>query len=138
MPDQGGEPVQVTRNGGFNAFESPDGRYLYYGRSEQGRSFVYRMPVEGGTDERLFESLINWASLAMGSRHMFFVRGQTPEGSGYGTEIHSYELASGQIRKVAETGMPIATLSPSPDERHLTYAAVELLGSDLMLVNDVR
>jgi hypothetical protein len=29
-PEGGGAAVQVTRNGGFNAFEAPDGQRLYY------------------------------------------------------------------------------------------------------------
>ena len=46
-PSRAARKVQVTRNGGFAAFESPDGRWLYYalGRGVPG---LYRMPVEGG------------------------------------------------------------------------------------------
>ncbi len=50
----GGEPLQVSHNGGENPFESPDGRYLYYGRDRH----LWRMPLNGGPEERLFESLI--------------------------------------------------------------------------------
>ena len=32
MPSTGGPAVQVTRQGGFAAFESPDGRFLYYAK----------------------------------------------------------------------------------------------------------
>jgi len=125
----GGQPLQVTHNGGENPFESPDGRYLYYGRDRH----VWRMPLNGGSEERLFESLISWTSLAMGSRHMYFVRGDAGI-SGYGTEIYSYDLASGSIRKVIDTGKPVVTLAASPDERRVIYGRRTQTDSDLMLV----
>jgi Tol biopolymer transport system component len=129
----GGEPVQVTRNGGSNAFESPDGRYLHYGRN----GHVWRMPLDGGQEEQLFESLVNWTSLYMGSPHMYFVRGDSGF-PGYGTDIYSYNLASGRIRKVLETGNPVVTLACSPDERHIIYGCRTLADSDLMLVEFPR
>ena len=33
MPADGGEAVRVTRKGGFVAFESPDGQWVYYTKS---------------------------------------------------------------------------------------------------------
>jgi Tol biopolymer transport system component/DNA-binding winged helix-turn-helix (wHTH) protein len=125
----GGEPLQVTHNGGANPFESPDGRYVYYGRDRH----VWRMPLNGGPEERLFESLISWTSLAMGSRHMYFVRGDAGI-AGYGTEIYSYDLASGSIRKVIDTGKPVVTLAASPDEHRVIYGRRTQSDSDLMLV----
>ena len=51
----GGPARQVTHQGGFAAFESPDG-YIYYakGRSVSG---LWRMPVEGGIEEPVFTQL---------------------------------------------------------------------------------
>lgn len=136
IPDGGGQAIQLTRNGGVNPFESPDARYLYYGKESGGTSYVWRMPLGGGQEERLFESLVNYASLAMGARHLYFVRNprQFP---GYGNVIYSYELANGFIRKVAEPGPVIITLSPSPDERQLVFGAHEGAKADLLLVNDL-
>ena len=36
-PKDGGEAVQVTRSGGYAAFESPDGKYIYYSKFSRGR-----------------------------------------------------------------------------------------------------
>jgi Tol biopolymer transport system component/DNA-binding winged helix-turn-helix (wHTH) protein len=140
MPDGGGQPIQITSNGGTNPFESQDGKYLYYGKESGGEtggmSYVWRMAVAGGPEERLFPSLVSYASLAMGTRHMYFVRNphQYP---GYGTAIYSYELATGFIRKVAEPGPDIVMLSPSPDERRLVFGAHEGMKADLLLVDDL-
>ena len=55
-PSSGGLEEQVTRNGGFAAFESPDGQYLYYakGRSASG---LWRKRLPSGTEEVVLEQL---------------------------------------------------------------------------------
>jgi Tol biopolymer transport system component/DNA-binding winged helix-turn-helix (wHTH) protein len=52
MPAAGGPAMQVTKNGGFDALESPDGRSLYYvqGRHTWG---LWRVPVTGGDEARV-------------------------------------------------------------------------------------
>ena len=44
-----GEPVQITRQGGFEAFESPDGKLLYYTRLVETPG-VWQVPVDGGDE----------------------------------------------------------------------------------------
>jgi len=133
----GGEPIQITRNGGVNPFESLDGRYLYFGKEESGVGYVWRMPVAGGTEERLFPALVNeGGSLAMGSRRMYFVRG--PNTYGFGEAVYSYDLASGRIGKVAVVGAAVFYMSPSPDESRLLFGRGSISGADLMLVEGLR
>ena len=45
----GGEAAQVTGDGGFQALESPDGRFLYYMKTPLGA--LFRMPSGGGEEE---------------------------------------------------------------------------------------
>jgi dipeptidyl aminopeptidase/acylaminoacyl peptidase len=49
MSSTGDAAVQVTRRGGFAAFESPDGKYLYYAKGS-GVSGLWRIPVNGGEE----------------------------------------------------------------------------------------
>jgi Tol biopolymer transport system component/DNA-binding winged helix-turn-helix (wHTH) protein len=49
MPVDGGTAIQITKQGGFGGFESPDGKYFYYSKSERG-SGVWRIPVAGGPE----------------------------------------------------------------------------------------
>ena len=49
----GDEATQVTRNGGIQAAESPDGRFLYYIKKYQGA--LFRMPSGGGEEEQVAE-----------------------------------------------------------------------------------
>ena len=53
MASGGGEAVQVTRDGGFTAYASDDGQWLYYSRSTHGG--LWRMPADGGDAERVLE-----------------------------------------------------------------------------------
>ena len=45
----GGRPEQVTRDGGYRAVSSADGRYLYYSHFE--KLEIWRMPLEGGAPQ---------------------------------------------------------------------------------------
>src|SRR5437763_10181118 len=49
VPAEGGPTVQVTKQGGFEGFESADGKYFYYakGRAVPG---IWRVPVAGGEE----------------------------------------------------------------------------------------
>jgi Tol biopolymer transport system component/DNA-binding winged helix-turn-helix (wHTH) protein len=64
-PRAGGEAKQVTRNGGNEAVESPDGRFVYYVRG--GIAGLWSVPASGGDETLLIKDLQwensrNWAS----------------------------------------------------------------------------
>ncbi len=56
IPVQGGEPVRVSQAGGYNPFESPDGRFVYYGRGPM-EAGLWRIPAEGGDEEAVLPGL---------------------------------------------------------------------------------
>ena len=78
-PAVGGEAIQVTRNGGWVAFESPDGKFVYYTK-EVASSALWKMPVGGGEESQVLPSVFRSAFLSstMGS---ISVRSQAPIGS---------------------------------------------------------
>src|SRR5215472_12910933 len=49
MPSQGGAAVQITRRGGFEAFETEDGRFLLYSRGRETPG-IWRVPAAGGEE----------------------------------------------------------------------------------------
>jgi WD40 repeat protein len=51
MPATGGAAEMVTHGGGFDAFESADGQWLYFTHTGHPGEGVYRMPVLGGAEE---------------------------------------------------------------------------------------
>jgi Tol biopolymer transport system component/DNA-binding winged helix-turn-helix (wHTH) protein len=52
--------TQITQHGGFSGVESYDGRYLYY--TKHYCSGIWRMPIDGGEEERIINSPEPWYS----------------------------------------------------------------------------
>jgi Tol biopolymer transport system component/DNA-binding winged helix-turn-helix (wHTH) protein len=52
MPVTGGAPRQVTRNGGFDAVEAPDGKSLYYVQGRYTRG-LWSVAVDGGQETKV-------------------------------------------------------------------------------------
>ena len=52
----GGEATQVTRNGGGTAFESPDGKSVFFIK-EDSLQGLWKMPVSGGEDNQVLPSV---------------------------------------------------------------------------------
>jgi len=70
MPPTGGPALQVTRQGGFAAFESLDSRFLYYAKGLT-LPGLWRVPTTGGEEVELINSLGagywgNWAAVENG------------------------------------------------------------------------
>ena len=56
MPSTGGPAVQVMHYGGYAAFESPDGKFLYYAKGPN-VSGLWRLPTRGGEESEVIGSL---------------------------------------------------------------------------------
>jgi Tol biopolymer transport system component len=133
----GGGEEQVTTDGGFAAFESPDGRYLYYakGRSASG---LWRKLLPKGVEEPVLPQLKAgyWGYWAVVEQGIYFAdqEGSAPPGG-----IFFYDLATRKIRQVSRTDKPLAVtdsaFAVSPDRRHLLYTQVDQSGSDLFLLD---
>jgi Tol biopolymer transport system component len=54
---QGGTPVQVTRNGGFAAMESPDGKWLYYTKNQALDTSLWKVALTGGEEIQVLPSV---------------------------------------------------------------------------------
>lgn len=54
VPFEGGEPLQVTRGGGREAMESPDGAFIYYAKQPPTRG-IWRVGVNGGDEEQVID-----------------------------------------------------------------------------------
>ena len=133
MAADGGEAAWVTGNGGYVAFESSDGKYLYYAKSID-VSGLWRRAVEGGPEEEVAKPVLG-NTLTSSDRGIFFAR---PAPVGRGNEIARYSFATGRTTTVATTPQPVYWfLSVSPDERFLLYTATQNR-SNLMLLENFR
>ncbi len=146
MPSAGGQAVPVTRKGGAVAFESPDGKLLYYskslGPSEPG---LWRVPVEGGEEVPVIKSLKGelagyWAVVDQG---IYFVEpneGSRQLNSAAPAALKFMTFATGQISQITLLQNPPwdhnPGLSVSPDGRWILYTGIEPGGSDIMMMEN--
>lgn len=129
MDADGREQKQITRNGGYLAWESDDGRYLIYSLG-MGMSPLYRVPVDGGTEEQLLPRV---------QEFNFF---PVPGGVLFSSDMKSIELLNLATRRVTTFFKPEkfleVGLTVSNDRRRLLFSQGSGEGSDLMLVENFR
>lgn len=129
----GGEPEQVTRDGGYLARESPDGRWLYHTRWHS--DGLWRLPLAGGDAEPVLGEELRsweWGNWAPSAEGIYYV---STESSGR-THLVLLEPESGQRRRVLTfTGQLVnPSLAFGPDGGFLLAAQVDRVESDLVLV----
>ena len=137
-PTEGGPAVQVTQNGGFAAFESPDGQFVYYAKfTEPG---IWRVPVEGG-EETLVLDLLQpglWGYWAVVEEGIYFLNVKAKPRPA----IEFYRFATRQVTRVTvpekdpQYGSP--GLALSPDGSWILYMQIDRVESDIMLVENFR
>jgi len=136
MPADGGAATQVTRNGGYVAFESVDGELLYYAkRLEEGK--LWRMPVRGGEETEVLDN-IEGSSYAVLDNGIYFIR---PPEAGGSPALEFLEFATSSIQHIASIPQLAVWrgLSVSADGRYALYTQEDQVpGSDLMLVENFR
>jgi dipeptidyl aminopeptidase/acylaminoacyl peptidase len=142
VPVDGGEAVPVLGVRGGAPAESPDGKFLYYGKGWPDRNSwpdnygVWRVPTTGGTEEQVVDDLHpegGWVVVAEG---IYFI--SKPDAKDV-SHIRFKDLSTGSVRTIAPIkGKPSWGLTVSPDRRTFLYAQSDESGSDLMLVENFR
>jgi hypothetical protein len=128
----------VTKTkGGDEAFESLDGRFVYYAKS--GEPGVWRLPVAGGEETRVLdwggESV--WALTSQGICFFDF-------SSSTGPALKFYNFAAGKstllrgFSKETQVVTGSTSLTVSPDGRWILYVQADQFASNLMLVENFR
>jgi Tol biopolymer transport system component len=135
VPATGGQALQVTKHGGREALESPDGKFVYYSK-DFGITGLWRVHVDGGADEALiFDGplLGYWSVLDDGV--YFLAREPMPT-----VKFHSF--ITRQTKEVASVGKNIDWAGPgfsvSSDGKQIIYAQIDRVEHDLMLVENFR
>ena len=139
MPAEGGQAVQVTRKGGFAAFESADAKTIFYakGRTAPG---IWKTAVTGGEEIPVVESLPGgyWGYWALVNEGIYFVDPKAEAGP----TLQFLSFATGRKTRLAvfdkEPLQYASGIAVSPDGRWLLYTQMDQSGSDLMLVDNFR
>jgi Tol biopolymer transport system component/DNA-binding winged helix-turn-helix (wHTH) protein len=144
MPAAGGEPLQVTSNGGYEAMESLDGRFVYYNKYGFSTEGIFRIPVEGGQEIRVFDlpqldSLGDWTVTDEGIYFVHRYDSARKVTSHFAIKLFSFntdkvtEIAALDRDPVSHPGLNI-----SPDRRWLIYSSMDSYNHDIMLVKNFR
>jgi Tol biopolymer transport system component len=126
---------QVTRDGGFEAYESLDGRTLYYNSGVELR----RMPVEGGNWTRVSDTPINkgWWSVSAGGIYFTGFPPLSPPPNGP-FPVFFLDPISGSVRQVTSIDGPLTRSNPdftvSADGTTLLYSRPEILTSQIRML----
>jgi Tol biopolymer transport system component/DNA-binding winged helix-turn-helix (wHTH) protein len=137
MPSTGGSAVQVTRHGGFAAFESPDGRFLYYAKGLTVPG-LWRIPTGGGEEIELLGSLEAgyWGYWAVVENGVYYLDTTTKPG------IAFFDITTHRITRVFDLENRPAREDPglavSPDKRTILYTQLDSSNSDILLVENFR
>jgi Tol biopolymer transport system component len=135
IASSGGESTQVTDSGGFMAFESWDGKTLYYTKTRNaGLTPIYARALPGGAERMAFAAAVNDAFAVTGDGIYYFT--QASEG---GFALQFVETATGRVRTMTTVDVvPAWRLTVSPDGRTVVFGARKPANSDLMWIEDFR
>jgi len=137
MSSTGGPAEQVTRHGGFAAFESPDGRFLYYAKGLTAPG-LWRIPTNGGEEVEIISSLEAgyWGYWVVVENGIYYLDTTAKPG------INFFDLATHRIRRLFDLENRPAREAPglaiSPDKKTILYTQLDALNSDILLVENFR
>lgn len=133
MPAAGGPATQITRNGGYAAWESLDSRSLLYTKfdgKDEGARGLWRMDLATGAEKRLIDDSINWSRTAVTADAIYYISWRR-ENENW---LYRFDLAARRsepllkLQRASGIGFTIA-----PGARWFLYTSTERRGSGLML-----
>jgi eukaryotic-like serine/threonine-protein kinase len=138
MPAKEGAAEQVTRQGGYEAFESLDGRFVYYTKDRFGTE-LWRVPVGGGEEEFVAQPV--WTGgWAVTEKGILFGDYSRPEDSQVPVKL--WNPRSGQVEQMRTLEHARVYGAPgfcaTRDGNRILYARRVRYGADLMLVENFR
>jgi len=132
VPFAGGPAEQITQNGGNVAFESADGKNLYYVKSDS--SPLFTMALAGGPERQVLDSVVSRAFVVMEDGIFYISRledGLYP--------LRFFQFSNSQSRVLTSFEGPLGLgLTVSPDRKTWLFSKSTVSGSDLMLVENFR
>lgn len=137
----GGNPVQVTKKGGFAALESPDGKFIYYTKFED--AGIWRVPVDGGEEVKVVDEPPGnyWGYFAVGPDGLYYL-GDTGTSAKHRPGFKFFDFATRKITVMGDMEknpyQAAPGLSVSPDGEYLLYVQLDDARTNLMLAENFR
>jgi len=135
IPAAGGKPMRITDQGGFIAFESRDGKTLYYNKTRSsGSTPVYARPLPSGPERVVIGSAVNGAFAVAAEGIFYFARGRERS---YAMEV--LDPAAGRVRTITEVqAMPRWRMAVAPGAATILFGAAKPASAVLMLIENFR
>jgi Tol biopolymer transport system component/DNA-binding winged helix-turn-helix (wHTH) protein len=133
-----GKETQITRHGGFAAFESYDAKALYYSKFEGGG--IWKIPAGGGQEQLVTDSLHlgYWGHFAVTDNGLYLVDSDAKGGPA----IMYYDFQTRRLSSVLtykEYPTPwFPNLAASRDGRTLFYSSVEFQNNMISMVENFQ
>jgi Tol biopolymer transport system component/DNA-binding winged helix-turn-helix (wHTH) protein len=139
VPVEGGPTIQLTKQGGFEGFESNDGKYFYYakGRAMPG---IWRVPVTGGEESPVIEQHRAglWRYWAITDQGIYLATAEVPSHP----LIQFFSFVTGKFSSVVKLNAPLFKTDPglavSPDGQWLLILQMDESGSDIVMAENFR
>ena len=137
MPSAGGPAVQMTHRGGFAAFESSDGKFLYYAKGMT-LPGLWRMATDGGEEVEVVRSLEAgyWGYWAVVDKGIYYLDTTAKPA------IAFLDFGTRRVTRVFDIENRPARQAPglavSSDKQTILYTQLDTLSRDIMLVENFR
>jgi Tol biopolymer transport system component len=135
----GGVPVQVTKQGGFAAAESPDGKYLYYSKHNNDSPEIWRVPTSGGEEMPVFPGIrpLDWAAWTVLPNGILFVGNEEAQGISVPT-VGFYDFSTQGVKHLAVLDKPPFWVSATADGKSVIFDQPGQEESHVMLLENFR
>ncbi|HTU45215.1 MAG TPA: protein kinase [Bryobacteraceae bacterium] len=140
MSAAGGAAIQVTREGGFESFESPDGAHLFFTKRNQPGLWMMPLSGDGGAIRRvvLFGDNGRWARASDG---IYLLRERedrpgTLQLSRVGFADHNLKIVTEFAGNLEYVGEPSVAVLPAHDL--IAYSRPGTRQSDIMMLSGLR
>jgi hypothetical protein len=134
IPATGGSEERVTHGGGGLAYESMDGKTLFFTRTFNADSPLLALPLAGGPERKVLECVPD-RGFAVGPGGIYHL-GCTADS--HAKPLYLLDPATGRDWLLGKLEQATPGLTVSPDGRAILYQKLENLGSDLMMIENFR
>jgi eukaryotic-like serine/threonine-protein kinase len=133
VPATGGSEERVTHHGGSLAYESTDGKTLFFMRAYANAPLL-ALPLAGGPERELLDCVRaqGFTVGPGGVYHLGCEEGPT------GRPLYLLDFATGRDRLLGKLEKAVLGLTVSPDGRTILYTKRVEQGADLMMIENFR
>jgi Tol biopolymer transport system component/DNA-binding winged helix-turn-helix (wHTH) protein len=133
VPSKGGAAEQITRQGGYLALESVNGKTIYYTKTSLDGP-LFSQSLGGGEEKQVLEQVVN-RGIAVFEDGIYYFAATGPTKF----EIRFHEFATGRSRLISPIEAPLFNgLSVSPDRETFLFTRIADAEIDLWMIENFR